>query len=98
MVQESSAPVVRAPLAAPPGYSSPASLINSPKSIGDDGSQPQRTMVGEWRASPRWAAVQGDGCIEVQPAEGEAGQVRVENCAKDVRAGPHDDALALPPN
>ena len=39
--------------------------------------------LGEWRPSPRWAAIKGDGCIEVNPAEGGGGKVRVETCPKD---------------
>ena len=43
-----------------------------------------------WRASPRWAAVKGDGCIEVDQypqaksaTQAEAAKARIENCSKE---------------
>jgi hypothetical protein len=36
--------------------------------------------VGKWRASPRWSAVQGDGCIVVDQPSSAQGNIDVENC------------------
>jgi hypothetical protein len=43
-----------------------------------------------WRASPRWAAVKGEGCIVVEQDpqarfadQAEAAKFRVENCSKE---------------
>lgn len=104
MVYERTGPVVRAPLAPPMGYSSPSPLTNSPTPLApylnppNENTGPQTTGLGEWRASPRWAAIKGDGCIEVEPAEGEPDKVRVENCPKDdVGAEPRGEAFGAPP-
>jgi len=52
------------------------------------GAEPQMGARDEWRASPRWAAVKGDGCIVVEQdldaaAQAEAAKMKVENCSKD---------------
>src|SRR5688500_5866667 len=60
MVFERSAPVVRAPLSPPVGYASSPHLTNPPNQ------GPQTEAHGMWRASPRWAAVKGEGCILVE--------------------------------
>ena len=88
MGYEPAGSVARAPLAPPMGYSSPS----------NESTEAPMTGLGEWRASPRWAAVGGDGCIEVEPAEDEAGSFRVENCSEDSAVSPpRDDEFALPP-
>lgn len=104
MVYERAGPVARVPLAPPAGYSSPSPLTNSPAPLTPyatsptEIAEPQMTGLGKWRASPRWTAIQGDGCIEVEPAEGEAGKFRVENCPKsDVGDEPRGEAFGLPP-
>jgi hypothetical protein len=104
MVYERAGSVVRAPLAPPVGYSSPSPRTDSPTPLApyvnpnNESIEPQTTGLGEWRASPRWAAIKGDGCIEVEPAEGEAGKVRVENCSKDdVGVEARGEAFGQPP-
>ena len=67
MVYGPSAPVVRTPLSPPLGYASHSSTPlgpngNSPKK----GVEPQTASHGGWRASPRWVAINGDGCIVVK--------------------------------
>ena len=84
MVNEHLAPVVRAPLSPPVGYASPTPLApyaNSP----NEGAEPQTAPNGVWRASPRWAAVKGEGCIVVEqdPQAKFAAQAEVENCSKE---------------
>jgi hypothetical protein len=96
MVNEPSAPVVRAPLSPPAGYASPPPLINSPTPLApyanspNEGPEPQTAAHGAWRASPRWAAVKGEGCIVVEQDpkakfgdQEEEGKFRVENCSKE---------------
>ena len=86
---EPSAPIARSPLSPPVGLPSPPVLSNSPTPLApyasypDEGAGSQPAESG-WRASPRWAAVQGKGCIEVEP---QSSKVRVENCSKDDAAG-----------
>jgi hypothetical protein len=87
MVNEHLAPVVRAPLSPLVGYASPPPLApyaNSP----NEGAEPQ--TAAHWRASPRWNAVKGEGCIVVEQDaqakfadQSEAAKVRVENCSKE---------------
>jgi len=53
-----------------------------------EGAEPQMGARDEWRASPRWAAVKGEGCIVVEQdldaaAQAEAAKMNVENCSKD---------------
>jgi hypothetical protein len=96
MVNESSASVVRAPLSPPVGYASPPPLTNSPTPLApfanslNEGGESQMPASGAWRASPRWAAVKGEGCIVVEQdpqakfaAQAEASKARVENCSKE---------------
>jgi hypothetical protein len=52
----------------------------------NEGAEPQ--TAAHWRASPRWAAVKGEGCIVVEQdpqakfaAQAEA--AKVENCSKE---------------
>jgi hypothetical protein len=44
--------------------------------------------VGNWNKSPRWSAIQGDGCIVVDQAAGaeEAGNMNVEKCSSGQNA------------
>lgn len=89
MVNEHSASIVRAPLSPPVGYASPPPLPNSPTSLApyansaNEGAEPQ--TAAHWRASPRWAAVKGEGCIVVEqdPQAKFAAQAEVENCSKE---------------
>jgi hypothetical protein len=94
LAYERPAPVTRAPLAPPTGYGSsyapppplgapyaassppPASYSNSAQDYAD----PQTATLG-WQASPRWSAVEGDGCIEVEQ-EGHDGQMKIDRCAQ----------------
>jgi hypothetical protein len=94
LAYERPAAVTRAPLAPPSGYGSsyapppplgapyaspsppPASYPNSAESYAD----PQTAPLG-WQASPRWSAVEGDGCIEVEQ-EGHDGQMKIDRCAQ----------------
>ena len=89
------APIVRSHLSPPMGYADPSPLNSSPRPLVPydnvpDGSQ---TFPGGWRASPQWAAVQGNGCITVRS---EASKYRVENCSKegadDPIPSPKDDS------
>ena len=96
MVNEPSAPVVRALLSPPVGYASPPPLTDSPTPLApyanspNEGAEPQTAPHGVWRASPRWADVKGEGCIVVeqdpQPkiaAQLDTAKVRVENCSRE---------------
>jgi hypothetical protein len=96
MVYEPSARIARAPLPPPVGYASEAG--NAPKPLvpyggtTDEGSKPKATTPGEWRSSPRWAAVKGQGCIVVEQdthakfAPAEAAKPKVGNCSKMILA------------
>ena len=93
LAYERPAPVTRAPLAPPNGYGSsyapppplgapygspppsPAPYQNSAQGYAD----PQTAALG-WQASPRWSAVEGDGCIEVEQG-GRNGQMKIDRCA-----------------
>jgi hypothetical protein len=94
MAYEPPAPVVHTPLPPPEGYVSPPPSPNSPTLLvpyansPNEGAEPQ--TAGHWRASPRWAAVKGEGCIVVEQDpqakladQSEATKVRVENCSKE---------------
>jgi hypothetical protein len=93
MVYEPSARIARAPLPPPVGYTSEAG--NAPKPLvpyggtTDEGSKAKATTPGEWRSSPRWAAVKGQGCIVVEQdahakfAPAEAAKPKVGNCSKN---------------
>jgi len=75
-----SASIARAPLSPAPGYA-----VTPEQSYADplpQGMQP----AGEWRASPRWSAVQGNGCIAVDQ-DPSTGRLAYENCP----AGQADD-------
>jgi hypothetical protein len=96
MVYENAAPVVRAPLLPPAGYTPPPDLSNSPTPLApyenfpNEDAEAQTIARGVWRASPRWADVKGEGCIVVEAgpqakpaAQVEAEKVRVETCSKE---------------
>ena len=94
-VHEPSAPISRAPLSPPVGYA-PSPLVNSEMPSASYGASPYEAADPDaarfalWRASPRWAAVKGDGCIVVEQVPGdklaapaEAAKFRVENCSQE---------------
>jgi hypothetical protein len=87
-VYEPSAPIARAPLSAPVGYASPSPLLNAQTTsppYASHASDPETASFGTWRASPRWAAVKGDGCIVVDQESEAAGaaKFRVGNCLEE---------------
>jgi hypothetical protein len=91
---ESAAPVLRAPLA--PLQSYEAAPSSPPGETADQVAAPG------WQASPRWAAIKGNGCIEVEPgpraksAGGKAG-MKVETCpGNDAESAPHDQVEMAP--
>ncbi|MGD9502339.1 MAG: hypothetical protein AB7V40_07625 [Methyloceanibacter sp.] len=65
------------PLGAP--YGSPPAPAPYPNPAQYD-ADAQTAALG-WQKSPRWSAVEGDGCIEVEPG-GPEGQMRIDRCAK----------------
>ena len=71
-------PPLGAPYGSPPA---PAPYANSAQY----GADPQTAALG-WQASPRWSAVEGDGCIEVEQA-GDGGQMKIDRCAKQAPRG-----------
>jgi hypothetical protein len=109
LAYERPAPVTRAPLAPPTGYASsyasppplgapyaassppPAPYSNSARDYAD----PQTATLG-WQASPRWSAVEGDGCIEVEQ-EGHDGQMKIDRCAQqESRREPAPESTLAP--
>ena len=101
MGQESTAELVRAPLAPPGDYSSPLPLT-SPAPFTPYGNPTNETTesptLGQagWRVSPSWAAIKGDGCVEV--IDGEGGKHSVKNCPKeDVEAERRGGAFGVTP-
>jgi hypothetical protein len=96
MAYEPPAKIARAPLPRPMGYASPPPSINSPTPLAPYGNsshqraEPQIAAHLGWRASPRWNAVKGKGCIVVEQdpqtefaAQAETAKVRIENCSKE---------------
>lgn len=92
MVYEPLAPVTRAPLSAPPGYA--ASEDQASNSLGSHErgftDVSETGGLGVWHESPRWAAVQGDGCIEVKreprtefTAEAKPPKFKVKSCLEE---------------
>jgi hypothetical protein len=91
--------IERSPLPPPPGYASattktPTPLALSGHSPDDDQSEPNAAIAGEWRSSPRWAAVKGQGCIVVQQdaqaklAVADTAKTKIGKCSKeDLDAG-----------
>lgn len=108
LAYERPAPIVRAPLAPAQGYASPPPLGTPPPlgapygnppapaplygSAPQYGADPQTAALDGWRASPRWSAVQGDGCIEVEQAAqpGPGGRMKIEPCAGQALRDPVD--------
>jgi hypothetical protein len=68
------------------------------------GADPQTAEFQGWRASPRWSAVEGDGCIEVEPNggmqdAGESARMNIETCAKETpgnKVSPPAETMAPP--
>lgn len=98
---ESPAPVARTPLAPLGGYAAPAPSPGQGVASGP-------TAAPGWQASPRWAAIKGKGCIEVEPGEGGEAGMKIERCRDDaapagpapqeqVEMGAQDEAFGLPP-
>jgi hypothetical protein len=96
VVYEPSARIERAPLPLPGGYASaagngPSRLSSYGGSPHEGGSEPNATTPGDWRSSPRWAAIEGQGCIVVEQdahtkfAPAEAAKVKAGNCSKKDR-------------
>ena len=96
MFYEPPAKVARAPLPGLVGYASPPPLIDSPTPLAPYGNSPNERAEPQtaahlgWRASPRWSAVKGKGCIVVEQdpqaafaAQAKAAKVRVKNCSKE---------------
>jgi hypothetical protein len=65
------------------GYAAQESFSNSPPPIPYDLINEGLEPVGKWHASPRWSAVQGDGCVVVDQESSAAGHIDVENCRSD---------------
>ena len=99
MFYEPPARIERSPLPPPPGYASattktPTPLAISGHSPDDDQSEPNPAIAGEWRSSPRWAAVMGQGCIVVEQdaqtklAAADTAKTKIGKCSKeDLDAG-----------
>jgi hypothetical protein len=104
-VYEPSAPIARAPLSAPVGYASSSPPLNAqttspPYASPHHATDPETASIGTWRASPRWAAVKGDGCIVVDQESEAAGEAkfRVGDCLEEdaSRSIPSPDARSGP--
>ena len=99
---ESPAPVARAPLAPLQGYAASPALPPAGGTAGE-------TRAPGWQASPRWAAIKGNGCIEVEPdPQAKSGRgMKVETCGGEkAKAPPQEksaeiappDAVEMPPD
>jgi hypothetical protein len=94
-VYESLGSVVRAPLSPPMGYQPPAQLSDAPAPsstfVGSSKDGLETGAAGTWRESSRWAAIRGDGCVEVEQAppqtnsaaDAESAKFTVEDCSKE---------------
>ncbi len=73
---------------APPPLGTPygAPPASAPYSNSAQAGSEQETATLGWQASPRWSAVEGDGCIEVEPG-GPDGQMKIDRCAKQLARG-----------
>jgi hypothetical protein len=52
----------------------------------DASSYEETASVGKWRDSPRWTAIEGDGCIVVDrelEAQAGAAKFKVSNCSEE---------------
>jgi hypothetical protein len=87
MVYEPSAPVARTPLAPPVGYASPPPQTHSVTPLASFADRSNADFgaptvgPGAWQASPRWRAVKGEGCIEVE--QDPQAKYRVESCSRE---------------
>ena len=76
MDYEPAGEVVRAPLGPPGGYSSPSPITSSLAPVtpygnpGNETTESQTSGRDGWSISPSWAAIKGDGCVEVVEGEG----------------------------
>jgi hypothetical protein len=89
MVYEPSAPIARTPLSDLVGSASSSQLNSETPTPTYGGPQDAVDLedagVGAWRASTRWAAVKGDGCIVVEQdsnAEAGAAKFRINRCSQ----------------
>jgi hypothetical protein len=91
---ESPAPVARAPLAPLQGYAGPPSSRAGEPAGGT-------TAAPGWQASPRWAAIKGNGCIEVEPdpqAKSAGGNgMKVEACGGEKVKAPQQGQAGIAP-
>ena len=82
---EPPSPVARAPLPSLMDHSSSTQLSNSENPPSFASSPNSEAMsYGAWRASPRWAAIKGDGCVVVDQESGaQAGAAKftVDRCS-----------------
>ncbi len=83
-------PAVHATPTPPMVYESPAKIARAPLPRPVGYASPQTAAQLGWRASPRWSAVKGKGCIVVEQdpqakfaAQAKAAKVRVKNCSKE---------------
>ena len=87
MGYEPSVAIARTPLTPPQG--TPGALYaDQPLSTPYDDPLPEgRQPVGNWTASPRWSAIQGDGCIVVDQTPGAgSGNMNVQKCSSGQNA------------
>ena len=90
---ESPAPVARAPLAPLQGYAASPALPPAGGTAGE-------TRAPGWQASPRWAAIKGNGCIEVEPdPRAKSGRgMKVETCGGEkAKAPPQEKSVEIAP-
>ncbi len=83
------------PLGGPPAPLAPYGNSYSDNSY-NYGAEPQTTNLG-WQASPRWSAIEGDGCVEVEPGGQTGAGTRVRNCANKAPRAQAPRAEALDP-
>jgi hypothetical protein len=74
------------------GYAAQESFSNSPPQRPYDPINEGTRPIGEWRASPRWSAVQGNGCIVVDQEATGQGNVDIDDCPSN--EGLDDEAPA----
>lgn len=87
-VYEPSAPLIRAPLPPPENYVPPAYSANPEAPYESSLNKANREGgLENWVVSPRWTAVQGDGCILVeqdQPhGEPQSRKFKVKDCSEE---------------
>ncbi len=96
-------PAVHATPTPPMVYESPAKIARAPLPRPVGYASPQTAAQLGWRASPRWNAVKGEGCIVVEQdpqaefaAQTTAAKVRVKECSKEDIDGPKPTRLKEP--